>query len=667
MPSMETLIQTIAQDSLMAAQEQSRFLPVSFTHSFSVKLDNNNFLIWKQQVVFAIKGYGLQRFVFFESAIPPWFLLKEDAQAGNVNKAFVEWEQQDQLLLSWLLSSISEKVLLSCVDFLALVGHILTDKDHIDAILDGLTDEYDAFITSILTRSKSYTQVPILPRLLLIMVLEVVAEAISLPTLVKEEVEVLVKVMEVVSMLETLVEAEILMEAEEMVADLARITTGIILANLNASFVEGLDMTLKGVTTGLIQVLLVQPPILKIVVVLVLILAKPLLIPQLCLQHLRCSMITLGTLILVLQIMSLQMLIMFSTTLNLLVKTKYTLVMVQDQDSHVVLLTGKVKDGLYSFDSSNLCLAYPQAAFNICQSSSVDIVFSGNANLNRRTGQPRGQENTHVMTTRNKNDITKLKVYIAAVKEPKIVELALQKDEWKQAMISEFEALQRNNTWSLVPLPEGRIPIGCRWIYRVKENPDGSVEKYKTRIVFTIALSRGWSVRQLDINNAFLNVILQEEVFMSQPQGFVDEKHLEYVCRLHKALYGLKQAPRAWITSTHTTYILVYVDDILIIGSNAEAKGLPTPMTSGLKISSQDGVSVENAQLYRSTVGVLQYVMVTRPELAYSVNKVCQFMQRATDEHWKAVKRILRSAGMRNATLRFCLCNAFIKASHTQP
>ena len=65
-------------------------------------------------------------------------------------------------------------------------------------------------------------------------------------------------------------------------------------------------------------------------------------------------------------------------------------------------------------------------------------------------------------------------------------------------------------------------------------------------------------------------------------------------------------------------------------------------MTSGLKISSQDGVSVENAQLYRSTVGVLQYVMVTRPELAYSVNKVCQFMQRATDEHWKAVKRILR-------------------------
>ncbi|RVX16118.1 Retrovirus-related Pol polyprotein from transposon RE2 [Vitis vinifera] len=203
---------------------------------------------------------------------------------------------------------------------------------------------------------------------------------------------------------------------------------------------------------------------------------------------------------------------------------------------------------------------------------------------------------------KKQNGITKPKVYIAAVKEPKIVELALQKNEWKQAMIFEFEALQRNNTWSLVPLPKGRIPIGCRWVYRVKENPD----------------------------------------------GFVDEKHPEYVCRQHKALYGLKQAPRAWferlhkallqsgfvssktdqslffrITSTHTTYILVYVGDILITGSNAgvvthivngfhlsqqkyirdllvktkmlQAKGLPTPMTSGSKISSQDGVPIENA------------------------------------------------------------------------
>ena len=65
-------------------------------------------------------------------------------------------------------------------------------------------------------------------------------------------------------------------------------------------------------------------------------------------------------------------------------------------------------------------------------------------------------------------------------------------------------------------------------------------------------------------------------------------------------------------------------------------------MTNGLKISSQNGVLVEDAQLYKSTVGALQYVTVTRPELAYNVNKVCQSMQRPIDEHWKIVKRILR-------------------------
>ena len=66
-----------------------------------------------------------------------------------------------------------------------------------------------------------------------------------------------------------------------------------------------------------------------------------------------------------------------------------------------------------------------------------------------------------------------------------------------------------------------------------------------------------------------------------------------------------------------------YIRDLLVKTKMLQAKGLPTPMTSGLKISSQDGVPIENAQLYRSTVGTLQYVTVTRPEVAFSVNKVC--------------------------------------------
>lgn len=114
------------------------------------------------------------------------------------------------------------------------------------------------------------------------------------------------------------------------------------------------------------------------------------------------------------------------------------------------------------------------------------------------------------------------------------------------------------------------------------------------RTILAIAVTYGWCIRQLDVNNAFLNGISQEEVYMEQPPGFVDPKASTMVCKLHKALYGLKQVPRAWfdklhivliqlgfvsaksnqslftrISSRHSTFLLVYVDHILSTGSNA--------------------------------------------------------------------------------------------------
>lgn len=113
------------------------------------------------------------------------------------------------------------------------------------------------------------------------------------------------------------------------------------------------------------------------------------------------------------------------------------------------------------------------------------------------------------------------------------------------AMQAEYYALLNNNTWSLVKLPSNRKATGCKWVYQVKENSDGSINKYKARlvakgfhqqhgfdfhetfspvikpvtirIILTLALSYGWPIQQIDINNAFFNGFLQEEIYMLQP------------------------------------------------------------------------------------------------------------------------------------------------------
>ena len=119
------------------------------------------------------------------------------------------------------------------------------------------------------------------------------------------------------------------------------------------------------------------------------------------------------------------------------------------------------------------------------------------------------------------------------------------------------------------------------------------VKSYTIRLILALAISFQWPVRQLDVENAFLNGDLQDEVFIAWPQGFVHPQYPHYVCKLHKALYGLKQAPRAWFqklrvalvdygfqssrtdtslfihhTASDILILLIYMDDILVTGSN---------------------------------------------------------------------------------------------------
>jgi histone deacetylase 1/2 len=250
------------------------------------------------------------------------------------------------------------------------------------------------------------------------------------------------------------------------------------------------------------------------------------------------------------------------------------------------------------------------------------------------------------------------------------------------------------------------------------------VKLVTVRLVLSLAISRGWSLRQVDVNNAFLQCFLEEDVYMQQPPGFEDPHYPQHVYKLQRALYGLKQSPCAWyarlsdklhelgFTSSKadtslfifhhggvTIYMLVYVDDIVLAGSSATAieclvqtlartfpikdlgrldyflgieasytdqgmvlsqhkyvldllqhahmegcRAISTPMSTSAKLSKDAGdvLSISDASSYRSLVGGLQYLTLTRPDISFAVNKVCQFLAQPTTVHYEAVKRILR-------------------------
>uniref|UniRef100_A0A2N9IA04 Integrase catalytic domain-containing protein n=1 Tax=Fagus sylvatica TaxID=28930 RepID=A0A2N9IA04_FAGSY len=155
---------------------------------------------------------------------------------------------------------------------------------------------------------------------------------------------------------------------------------------------------------------------------------------------------------------------------------------------------------------------------------------------------------------------------------PKSYREALSHPGWRKAMEEEMHALELNHTWDLIPKPAGTSIVGCRWVFTVKQNPDGTVDRLKARlvakgftqtygldytktfspvaklnsirIIISLAANLDWPLHQLDVKNAFLHGDLTETVYMTQPPGF--ESKGECVYHLKKYIYGLKQSPRAW-------------------------------------------------------------------------------------------------------------------------
>ena len=135
-----------------------------------------------------------------------------------------------------------------------------------------------------------------------------------------------------------------------------------------------------------------------------------------------------------------------------------------------------------------------------------------------------------------------------------------------------MDSLQSNKTWKLVDLPTGCKTIGCKWVLKRKLKADGSVEKYKARLVakgfrqkenidffdtyfpvtritsihvlFAIVVIHDFIIHQMDVKTTFLNGVLEEEIYMDQPEGFVVPGQEHKVCKLERSLYGLKQAPK---------------------------------------------------------------------------------------------------------------------------
>ncbi|GAU16205.1 hypothetical protein TSUD_298370 [Trifolium subterraneum] len=316
---------------------------------------------------------------------------------------------------------------------------------------------------------------------------------------------------------------------------------------------------------------------------------------------------------------------------------------------------------------------------------------------------------------------------LSTISEPTCYEKAICDENWKSTINAELTALEKNNTWTLVPLPSHKHAIGCKWVFKLKLHANGSIERYKARLVakgytqteginymdtfspvvkmttirmfLAIAASENWPLYQLDVNTTFLHGDLKEEVYMQPPPGLL-LPHSNLVCKLQRSLYGLKQASRQWNTkltdtltssgyvqsksdyslftkqaSTGFTIILVYVDDLVLGGTdNVEIQNIKALLDGKFSIKDlgslkyflgfevartpagislhqrkyaldliQDaGEVISDPTTYRRLIGRLLYHTHSRPEIAYAVSKLSQFLASPTSEHMLAGLYVLR-------------------------
>ncbi|RDX81632.1 hypothetical protein CR513_37665, partial [Mucuna pruriens] len=233
---------------------------------------------------------------------------------------------------------------------------------------------------------------------------------------------------------------------------------------------------------------------------------------------------------------------------------------------------------------------------------------------------------------------------MSTVSIPTRVQEALIDPKWVAAMIEEMQALERNQTWDIVTLLEGKKSVGCKWVFTVKHMPNGTIDQYKARLVardftqtygvdyqetfaptaklntiqvlLSLAANFDRPLQHSDVKNVFLHANLSEEIYMSMPPGYNFSGDTSLVFKLKKAVYGLKQLPRVWFrrfqlamkkygytqnNADHTlflkpqdgkiTILIIHVNDMIVTGNDIDKMAkLKTYLASKFDIKDLGGL-----------------------------------------------------------------------------
>nr|GEY78125.1 hypothetical protein [Tanacetum cinerariifolium] len=243
-----------------------------------------------------------------------------------------------------------------------------------------------------------------------------------------------------------------------------------------------------------------------------------------------------------------------------------------------------------------------------------------------------------------------------------------------QEELLQFKKLE---VWVLVPASDNISPLILKWLFNNKLDGEQTVIRNKSclvvrgyrqeeridfeesfalvarmeaiRIFLAYAAHKSFSVFQIDVKTAFLHGALKEDVYVCQPEGFIDADHPFHVYKLKKALYGLNQAPRAWRFYDDILVVQVYVDDI-IFGSthprNPKKYGMEscdpigTPMEIKYKLDLDLNGTPIDATKYLSMIGASMYLTSSRPDIVHDTCLCARYQAKPTEKHLKEVKRI---------------------------